>query len=119
MRYSIILLLMVLTSCLVPPAPHHHKYIANDSSKEFIEVFCTPKNKCFIFNGIEGLEVEVCSKIIQNECELLEYSDFFETKAYTKDVEITEVRFHKLFTNDTLLVNFKSLGKSKIFTPVL
>ena len=119
MKILIILVFICLTGCLVPPSPHHHKYISKDLPKEFIEVFCTPKSKLFVYHKSIGLGVEMCSKIFDDNCESMEYGTYFETKAYLNDVQLQDGRFHKIFKMDTILLKIDSSNKVKLFIPVL
>ncbi|WP_367058875.1 hypothetical protein [Algibacter sp. 2305UL17-15] len=102
------------------PAPHGHCYQAYDNFDfKYINVFCTPRNKRFLYSDGAHLDIEFCSKTIAgNRCGMMTYDTHFDHELYIKDVRISDKKFHKLFLNDTLIVTDKTNSKEYLFLPV-
>ena len=122
MRFLVFLLLLMVSSCLVLPAPHRHKYKRIDviEKNSSLIVFCTPGLKMFVFSDESNGDVEFCSKVIHGNCQNMNIENYFGQNEYvSKEIRMSEREFKKLFNNDTLVLKIISLNKEYKYVPII
>lgn len=99
-------------------APHYHKY--KSSEADFVvEVFCTPRYKTYHLFYDESERIKGCSRVFAADtCVNFEIGTFFESKKFLKTIRMNDRKFHKLFEEDTLIINITESKRSISFLPV-
>ncbi|WP_298553789.1 hypothetical protein [uncultured Algibacter sp.] len=119
MKYLSVCSLFLFTSCFLMPlgAPHKHCYQSDTNSEfKYINVFCTPHSKRYIYSDEKDLDIKVYSKnVFESEDVSMVYGNHFNQEFYIKDVRINDRKFHRLFKQDTLVLTIKSTKEKLLF----